>query len=82
MGKLKEALGTLTELENMFPDEAARAAWTKATYYKEAGDRPRAIAQARRVLKVYPKAPESSHAHQMLEEFGIATGGGVVDEEG
>jgi tetratricopeptide (TPR) repeat protein len=82
MGKLPETLRTLTEIENMFPDNAARAAWHKAYYQKEAGNRTEAIAQARRVLKMYKEAPEASNAHQLLEELKVEdTGGGVTNQE-
>ncbi len=81
MGKLKETLTTLNEIENMFPKDAPRAAWHKASYYREAGNRKLAIGHARRILKMYKKAHEASLAHQMLEDFGVPTGGGVVDEE-
>jgi TolA-binding protein len=79
-GKLKEALATLTEIESMFPDQASRASWYKASYYHEAGDAKKAIAQARKILKAYKKSHEASQAHQLLEKYGIATGGGVFDE--
>jgi TolA-binding protein len=79
-GKLQEALTTLNEIENSFPDSASRAAWHKASYYHAAGRSTEAVAAARRVLKMYPKSPESSKAHQLLEGYGIATGGGVLDE--
>ncbi len=78
-GKLDEALRQLTEIENSFPDQASNAAWYKAAYLDEAGDREKAIAQARRIMKVYPKSPASSNAHQLLEKLGVKTGGGVVD---
>lgn len=79
-GKLKDALSTLTEIENSFPDQAPEAAIRKATYLEEAGQTKEAIAQERRILKVYPKSGASSRAHQLLEKHGIATGGGVSDE--
>ena len=78
-GKVKEALTTLTEIENSFPDQAAAAAWRKAQYLEEAGDKKAAIAQCRRILKLYKAAGESSAAHQLLEKYGIATGGGVFE---
>jgi len=80
-GKLKEALVVLSEIENMFPDHASNAAWHKASYLSEAGELERAVAQARRILKVYPKSSASSKAHQFLEKHGIATGGGVVEND-
>lgn len=79
-GKLKEALTTLSEIENSFPDQSSEAAWHKAWYLHEAGNSQDAISQARRILKVYPKTQASSRAHQLLEQYGIATGGGVVEE--
>ena len=80
-GKLNEALATLTEIENMFPKDAPRAAWHKASYYHEAGRGKKAIAQARKILKAYKKSHEASLAHQLLEKYGIATGGGVFEED-
>jgi len=80
-GKLKDAITTLTEIENSFPNEAPKAAWYKASYYHEANNAKMAIAHARKILKAYKKSPESSLAHQLLEKYGIATGGGVFDEE-
>ena len=79
-GKLDKAIQTLSEIENSFPDEASKAAWHKALYYDEAKERKKAIAQARKILKAYKKSAESSLAHQLLEKYGIATGGGVFDE--
>lgn len=80
-GKLKAALVTLSEIESMFPNERPRVLWTKAVYYDQAGNAKMAIAHARRLLKAYPKSPESSGAHQLLERHNIETGGGVSDEE-
>ncbi|HWE02929.1 MAG TPA: tetratricopeptide repeat protein [Tepidisphaeraceae bacterium] len=79
-GKLDQSLKTLTEIENLFPDDAPRALWYKATYYKEAGDKKRAMAQAHRLLKNYPKAPEVSSAHIMLVAYGEPNFGGETDD--
>jgi len=79
-GKLEEAVTTLNEIENSFPPHAPRAAWTKASLYHAAGMTTEAVASARRVLKMYPKSGEASQAHQLLEGYGIKTGGGVMDE--
>ncbi len=79
-GKLSEAIKTLNEIENMFPEEGSKAAWQKAVYYKQAGDKEKAIAQARRILKMYKKKSAASKAHQMLEDYNVDTGGGVVHE--
>lgn len=81
-GKLSEALTTLTTIENLFPDHAANAAWHKAEYLDRFSRTPQAIAAARRILKVYPRSPQSSHAHQLLEKHKVKTGGGVADEDG
>ena len=40
-----------------------------------------AVAQARRILKVYPNSQASSNAHQLLERYGVDTGGGVTEEQ-
>ncbi|MHC4250680.1 MAG: tetratricopeptide repeat protein [Planctomycetota bacterium] len=76
---LEKALVTLNEIENMFPKDAPRAAWQKAVYHKRAYNREMAIKHARRIMKMYPRSRESSQAHQMLEEFGVATGGAVTE---
>ena len=80
-GKLKEALATLTEIENSFPDQAAAAAWRKVQYLEEAQDKTAVIAGCRRILKAYKASPEASAAHQLLEKYGIKTGGGVFEGE-
>lgn len=79
--KIDKALTTLTELENLFPDEAARAIWQKAVYYKEMGDKKRAMAQAHRLMKNYPKAPEVSSAHLMCVAYGEPNFGGQTDDD-
>ncbi|MGO8689273.1 MAG: tetratricopeptide repeat protein [Thermoguttaceae bacterium] len=78
--KLKEALATLTEIEAMFPDDASRAAWQRAAYLIEAHDRKNAVAQSRRIMKMYPKSQESAAAHRWLEDNGVLSGGGVSDQ--
>jgi len=80
-GKLDDAVNTLSEIENSFPEEAAKAAWHKAHYYHQASQGKKAIAQARKILKAYKASPEASKAHQLLEGYGVATGGGVFEEE-
>lgn len=79
-GKLKESLAALTEIETMFPDEASKAAWQKATYLIQADDKKAAVAQARRIMKMYPKSQESAQAHRWLEDNGVPSGGGVSDQ--
>lgn len=78
-GKLKEALTQLTEIENSFPDQAATAAWRKVQYIEEAGDKTAVVAGCRRILKLYKTAGEASAAHQLLEKYGVQTGGGVFE---
>jgi TolA-binding protein len=78
--KLKEALATLAEIEAMFPGDAARAAWCRAAYFIEAHDRKNAVAQSRRIMKLYPKSQESAAAHRWLEDNGVLSGGGVSDQ--
>jgi tetratricopeptide (TPR) repeat protein len=80
-GKLDDAITTLSEIENSFPEEAAKAAWQKAHYFHQASQGKKAIAQARKILKAYKTSPEASKAHQLLEGYGVATGGGVFEEE-
>jgi tetratricopeptide (TPR) repeat protein len=80
-GKLDEAITTLTEIENSFPTDAARAAWHKAHYYDQANQSKKAIAIARKILKAYKASPEASRAHQLLEKYGVPTGGGVFEGE-
>ena len=76
--KLKEAITTLSEIENSFPESSADAAWKKVEYYQGANDIKQGIATARRIMKMYPSSSASSKAHQYLEDYGIATGGGVL----
>ncbi|MFT5129517.1 MAG: tetratricopeptide (TPR) repeat protein [Rhodothermales bacterium] len=79
--QLDQAINTLKEIESIFPKEAPKAAWTRAQYYSRTGQSKMAIAESRRILKIYPKAGQSSQAHQLLEKYGIATGGGVEDDD-
>ena len=79
--KPENAVNTLSEIENFFEREAPQAAIRKAEIWDRAGDKAKAVAAYRAVLKKYPKAQAASQAHQMLERYGVATGGGVVDDE-
>ncbi len=80
--KPDDAQKTLTEIVAMFPDWAARAMYEKAEIYRGAGDKDKAIAHYRQILRHddWKRAREASLAHQRLEGYGIATGGGVIDE--
>ncbi len=78
------AIQTYLEIENSFQKtDGPEAAWRRATYYKQLGENKKAIAEARRLLKVYPKSSQASWSHQMLESMGIdETGLGVsVDDD-
>jgi len=80
-GKLREALNVLAEIESSFPPDAPNAAWHTAAYLDQAGNKELAIAAARKIMKKYPNSGASSNAHQLLEKYGIRTGGGVIDED-
>ena len=81
LNKRDEAIRTLTEIQSSFSKHAAQAMWTKASYYKVWGNGKYAIGSARQLLKAYPKTQWASRAHQMLEAYGVKTGGAVVDGE-
>lgn len=78
-GKPQEAVDTCTEIENFFEADAPAAALRKGMIWRGAGDSKKAIAEFRVVLKKYQRHQVSSQAHQRLEEYGIATGGGVLE---
>lgn len=80
---INSAAMTYNEIENAFPNsgDASEAAWQRGAMYQGAGDKTRAIAEYRRIMKVYPKARQASWAHQRLEGLGVdATGLGVADD--
>ncbi len=79
-GRISEAHATLTTLGAMFPDERPASMLQRAEYHREDGQREEAVGLYRQILKAFPKSSQSSQAHQRLEDFGIATGGGVIDE--
>ena len=81
LGEKEKAQATLDEIM-FFQAEAARAVWTKAEYYREDGEKDKAVALYRRLLSQpeWKKTQESSWAHQKLEAWGIATGGAVINE--
>ncbi len=79
--KWKEQLKVLTELETSFPDQAARAAQHIAMVFQRQKMDKQAIAKCRSIMKVYKKHDVSSWAHQELEKYGKATGGGLIDED-
>jgi tetratricopeptide (TPR) repeat protein len=75
-GEMNRAAATYSEIENFFPNEAPKAALARARLYDHFGDSKKAIAEYRRILKVYKRSRESSVAHQRLEDYGVKTGGG------
>jgi tetratricopeptide (TPR) repeat protein len=81
LNKRDEAIRALTEIQSSFSKHAAQALWTKAGYYKSWGNGKYAIGSARQLLKAYPKTSWSARAHEMLEAYGVKTGGAVVDSE-
>jgi len=81
LNKRDEAIRALTEIQSSFSEQAAQALWTKASYYQKWGNGKYAIGSARQLLKAYPKTSWSARAHEMLESYGVKTGGGVVDGE-
>ena len=78
-GDLKSAVAVLNEIEAAFPDDAPEAAWRRAEYYDWGKQQELCVKEARGILKKYPKSPASSRAHQLLEKYGIDTGGAVAD---
>ncbi len=81
--KPQQAYQIYNEIEGSFSDtDGANAAWHRTVYAEQLGDKKRSIAEARRILKVYPKSRQSSWAHQHLEKLGVdATGGGGADAD-
>ena len=80
LGDHKKVIETWSEMQNMFPEKAAVAAWDKARYYlKPMGDKKMAAASARYIMKAYPSTSYASSAHQMLEDLGLKSGGGVAE---
>jgi tetratricopeptide (TPR) repeat protein len=79
--KPEEAINACAEIENFFEKDAPAAALRKAQIWERAGNQQKSVAACRAVLKKYPKHAVSSQAHQMLERFGVATGGGVIETD-
>ena len=81
MGQKAKAYAILEEIA-FFPEQKAAAYWKMGEYYKDDGEKEKAIACYRRLLSQpeLKKSNESSWAHQRLEAWGIATGGGVGSE--
>lgn len=77
-GRQRQAHETYTEIENFFPAHAAKAASYRGHMWLDFGDKEQAIAEFRRILKIYKGTPEASDAHVQLEKLGVATGGGKI----
>ncbi len=78
-GKNPQAHNTLAEIAGSFPKEAPRAVFTQAEYRREDGEHKLAVALYRQILMRFKDSPQSSTAHQRLEDYGVESGGGVID---
>jgi len=78
-GKTQQAHDTLSEIAGSFPDDAARAVYTRAEYYREDGEHKLAVSLYRQILMRFKDSSQSSSAHQRLEDYGVESGGGVID---
>ncbi len=81
-GKKDAAQNTLTEIASIFPDQASRAIFAKADYFRQDGEKKMAVGLYRNLLShpEWKKTGEASRAHDRLEDMGIATGGAVIHE--
>jgi tetratricopeptide (TPR) repeat protein len=81
-GDKKGAQNTLTEVASIFPDQASRAIYAKAEYFRQDGEKKMAIGLYRNLLghPEWKKSGEASKAHDRLEDMGIDTGGAVINE--
>jgi tetratricopeptide (TPR) repeat protein len=76
-----QAVKTVSELESVGGATAAKAGFKVADIYRMSGDKGREVTQLRAVLRRYPKSPESSEAHNRLENYGLALTGGEAEAE-
>ncbi len=76
-----EAIKTLREIESVGGGVAAQASLKIAGVHRASGDKAREVDQLRAVLKRYPKHPQSSEAHRILEGYGVALIGGEAEAE-
>lgn len=82
--KFDDQLRTLRVIKASFPPEGPRAMQhIVRVYQRQKGDKAkaRAIAACRSIMKEYKTHSVASWAHQELEKYGKATGGGVIDED-
>lgn len=80
MGKIDQAVKQLREIESFFKEHRSQAAIRVAQIYKRADQKEQCIAAFRQVLVKYPESPESSIAHEELEQMGITRIKGGVGE--
>lgn len=80
-GKPAQAITQLSEIESFFAAEAPRAALEIAFVYRAINQKKSYIAGLRGVIKKYVDSPQSSTAHQLLQQMGVKSGGGT-DVEG
>lgn len=80
LDKINSAVNALQEVQNFFPNHAARAALETAHIYQCAGLQDKYIAALRQLMKKYRDSGESTTAHQELQKLGIKIGGGVDSE--
>lgn len=80
LSKWKQQLQVLGEIETSFPPEAPRAAQAIVKVFQRQKMDKEAIAKCRTIMKVHKEHGVSSWAHQELEKYGKASGGGVLDK--
>lgn len=82
LDRKEAAQNTLTEIASIFPDEASRAIYRKAEFFRQDGEKKMAIGLYRNLLShpEWKKSGEASRAHDRLEDMGIDTGGAVIHE--
>ena len=81
LGQWKQQLQMLSEIETSFPNQAPRAAQNIVVVYKRQKMHKQAIAKCRAMMKIHKRHNVSSWAHQELEKYGKATGGGLIDDD-
>lgn len=82
LGQKDRAQNTLTEIASIFPDQASKAIFRKAEFFRRDGEKKMAIGLYRNLLShpEWKKSGESSKAHDRLEDMDIDTGGAVIHE--
>ncbi|MFZ4394100.1 MAG: tetratricopeptide repeat protein [Kiritimatiellia bacterium] len=75
-GKPSMAITQLSEIESFFAGEAPEACLRIAYVHRATSQQKLYIAGLRSVLKKYKSSPQSSTAHQLLQQMGVDPGGG------